>query len=182
MSDQDAPKIVVDSDWKKQARAEKEKLEAAEKQAAAARRPGAPGGETGGGPAARAAGTGAGGMPPADFTTLLGSMVSQALMYLGAFPDPETGKAIVSLDYARFHIDLLEVLEQKTRGNLTAEEERDMQQALSELRMRYVEISKAVGQMLKQRAAQAAAGGAGAAGGAPAGGVAGPGAASGLRG
>lgn len=157
MPESQAPKIVVDSDWKMQARAEKEKLEAAEKQAATKRpaaapaSPGAPGGAMGAG-----AEGGPRELPPADFTTLLGSMVSQALMYLGAFPDPETGKAVVSLDYARFHIDLLEVLEAKTRGNLTPEEDRDIKQALSELRMRFVEISKAVAQMIKQRAGQQA--------------------------
>lgn len=133
-----SPKLVVDSDWKSQAQAEKEKLAKAEEAKKAAVKPGEPGGT----------GSGRGGreMPPADFTSLVGTLVTQALLYMGGFPDPQTGRAIVSLDYARFHIDLLTVLEQKTKGNLSPEEASDLSQALYELRMRYIEIGKAVEQ------------------------------------
>ncbi|MFT3684574.1 MAG: DUF1844 domain-containing protein [Phycisphaerales bacterium] len=73
--------------------------------------------------------------------------MSQTLMYMGAYPDPETGRPIVSLEYARFHIDLLEILHAKTKGNLSDQEETDFTQVLSELRMRYVELSQAVAKM-----------------------------------
>ncbi len=139
--------LVVDSDWKTQAQAEKERLASTEKKK---EDPGAAGRR---------------GLPPADFNSLLGSMATQALMYLGAFPDPETGRAIVSLDHARFHIDLLAVLQKKTAGNLTPEEAKDLDSAVHELRLRYVEISQAVADMAKQ---QRAGGGKGA-------GAAGPG-------
>ncbi len=157
MADQqnEAPKIVIDSDWKAQAQKEREKLadrdrqsrEATEKarqaQPAAPGMPGA-GGGPGGEPGQPQ------GMPPADFQALVGTMVTQALMYMGAFPDPETGRAMVSLEHARFHIDLLGVLNEKTKSNLTAEEASDLAQALQELRMRFVEIVQAVAQMKKE--------------------------------
>ena len=105
------------------------------------------------------------GMPPADFQALVGTMVTQALMYMGAFPDPETGRAIVSLEHARFHIDLLGVLEEKTRNNLTPDEASDMSQALNELRHRFVEIVQAIAQMKKE--GKLKPGGPGGVGGAP---------------
>jgi hypothetical protein len=167
MADQqgEAPKIVIDSDWKAQAQKEREKLaekerlskEAAEKarqqQSAIPGMPGMTPAARGGSPEAGAGGSGGGqaqGMPPADFQTLVGTMVTQALMYMGAFPDPETGRAIVSLEHARFHIDLLAVLEAKTKSNLTPEEAGDLAQALNELRVRFVEIVQAVAQMKKE--------------------------------
>lgn len=159
-----APKLIIDSDWKSQAQAEKEKLAAKEAEKKAA----APAGAVAGGPAsAGAAGGGGhpgGGMqelPKADWQALLGTMVSQALMYMGAYPDPETGRPIVSLEYAKFHIDLLNVLAEKVKGNLTDQEQTDLTQVLSELRMRYVELSQAVAKMY---AAQMAKGGGGAMG------------------
>lgn len=153
------PKIVIDSDWKAQAQAERAKLAEQEKKAAASR------------PAPDAAGDQPPmeGLPPADFQTLLGSMITQALMYMGAFPDPETGRAMVSLEHAKFHIDLLGVLEEKTKGNLTAEEASDLSRALTELRMRFVEISKAVAAAIQRGAVRTAPGP-----GAPAGGPQGP--------
>jgi len=90
------------------------------------------------------------GMPPADFQSLVGTMVTQALMYMGAFPDPETGRAVVSLEHARFHIDLLAVLNEKTKNNLTTDEAADLAQALGELRNRFVEIVQAIAQMKKE--------------------------------
>jgi hypothetical protein len=119
-------------------------------------------------------------MPPADFAGLVGSLATQALMYMGAFPDPQTGRAIVSLEYARFHIDLLGVLEEKTRNNISAEESKDLTSVLHELRLRYVEITQAVAQMMKEQAEgklNAAAGGmpGGAIGGPMGGGIGGPG-------
>jgi len=144
------PKIIIDSDWKSQAQAEKERLAAKEREAAAKAPPAGAGG---------AAGPGAGGreeLPPADFQSLIGTLVTQALIYLGGFPDPQTGRAIFSPEHARFHIDLLGVLEVKCKGNLTAEEEADLTQALHELRLRYVEIGRAVQAMAAREKAGAA--------------------------
>jgi hypothetical protein len=137
--------LAVDSDWKNQAQAEKARLaEAEDKQRAEAAAKAGPGGSPQpGGPR---------GMPPADFNSLVGTLVTNALMYLGAFPD-ESGRAVVSLEHARFHIDLLQVLAEKTKGNVTADETADLNQALSELRLRFVEITQAVAQAAAKRKA-----------------------------
>lgn len=160
MADQpEQPKIIIDSDWKAQAQKEREKLAASEKEAAAKARSSPSGldpagrGGLGGGPG------GGQQMPPADFQSLVGTMVTQALLYMGGFPDPATGRAIVSLEHARFNIDLLAVLEEKTKGNLTAEEASDMSTALNELRLRFVEIAKAIAQATKEGRLRSGAGG-----------------------
>ena len=127
MSNDEQPKIIVDDDWKSTAKAEKEKLAAQEKQ-----RAGSDGSDERGLP------------EEVGFRELLSMLASQALMYLGAFPDPQTGKAMVALDVAKLNIDLLAVLEEKTTGNLDEEEAKMLSQTLQELRMQYVEVSKAV--------------------------------------
>jgi Domain of unknown function (DUF1844) len=153
---QDAPKIIVDSDWKAQAQREREKLAEQEKQAAAKRAASAPARAASAAAAAASGGpsnaseAGDAGAEPADFRALVGTLATQALMYMGAFPDPQTGRAVVSLEYARFNIDLLDVLEAKTTGNLSDDEKSDLRQVLSELRMRFVEIVKAVEQASKE--------------------------------
>jgi hypothetical protein len=139
MADQEAPKIIVDSDWKSQAQAEKERLAAAEK-AKAASRPATPAAEGGGEP----------GMPRPDIIELIRMLATQALMYLGAFPDPETGRRLVSLELAQFNIDLLGTLAEKTKGNLTDEEQKYLDHMLYELRMQFAEISKAVAKAVEQ--------------------------------
>lgn len=131
MSDPQTPKIIVDDDWKSQARAEKERLakEAPPK-------------------AAPKAAPGAGDAPdpnePLGFLDLVRMLATQALMYLGAFPDPQSGRAIVALDVAKLHIDLLSVLEAKTAGNLTADEADALTGTVHELRMQFVEVSRLV--------------------------------------
>lgn len=122
----EAPKIHVDSDWKAQAQAEKEKLSEQAKQAEA----------EGGTP-------GAGQMPPANLETLVSTMATQALFALGAIPDPATGQRYQSLDLARHHIDMINVVSEKTEGNLTEEEAEMLKQTLYELRQAYIKISSA---------------------------------------
>ena len=65
------------------------------------------------------------------------------IMYMGAFPD-QSGKAMVSLDVARLNIELLSVVEEKTKGNLTEEESTMITQAIVELQHQFVEVSQAV--------------------------------------
>ena len=84
-------------------------------------------------------------MPPADFRTLVSTLSSQALMYLGAYPDP-SGRPMISLETARHSLDLLGVLEAKTAGNLSDEEQSHLDAMLYELRMTYVEVARAVRQ------------------------------------
>ncbi|MEM9419286.1 MAG: DUF1844 domain-containing protein [Planctomycetota bacterium] len=134
MSDtDDTPKIQIDSDWKAQAQAEKEKLAAASKADAGS---GSPENTDFGGP-------GGGELPPANFETLLSSFVTQALFAMGAIPDPQTGQPAMHLDLARYQIDMLSVLEEKTKGNLTEDEEKMLAGTLYELRTRYVQVANA---------------------------------------
>jgi hypothetical protein len=63
-------------------------------------------------------------------------------MDLGQAPHPETGSVEKTLPLARQTIDLLSMLEEKTKGNLSGDEERLLTQILFDLRMRYVELSK----------------------------------------
>ena len=141
------PKIIVDSDWKSQARAEKERLAAAEPTAKPARPGAAPAGAPGAEPKEAA---GAPQPLQADFEELIRLLASQALLYMGAFPDPETGRAVVSLEYARLQIDLLGLLEQKTKGNLTEQESSLLTRSLYELRMQYLEVAKAVARAVEE--------------------------------
>jgi hypothetical protein len=82
------------------------------------------------------------GLPAIDFATFVLSLSHSAFLHFGDAPDPSTGTVSVNLPMARQTIDLLALLEKKTRGNLTGEEERLLEQVLYDLRMRYVEVSK----------------------------------------
>jgi hypothetical protein len=83
-------------------------------------------------------------LPPFDFNLLVLSLTTSGLIHLGEAPDADGPKAgEVNLGHARQVIDTLAVLEQKTRGNLTGEEERILHQALFDLRMRYARKASA---------------------------------------
>ena len=110
------PKIVTDEDWKQQARNEKEKMKAV--------------------PDAEA--TGPGGLPPADFTTHVESIMIQILYCLGAIKDPGGQEVPVNLDLAKHHIDILQMLDEKTKDNLTEEEAKLLSVRLHEARMQFV--------------------------------------------
>jgi len=78
------------------------------------------------------------------FTAFIVSLASSAAIHFGDLPDPLTGdKVEPNLDGAAQMIEILTLLEEKTRGNLTAEERQLLEQVLYELRMRFVEASKA---------------------------------------
>jgi hypothetical protein len=80
-------------------------------------------------------------MPELSFTAFVISLATTAAIHLGDIPDPATGQPLEpNLDAAKQMIDILALLEEKTRGNLTAEERQVMEQILYELRMRFVEI------------------------------------------
>jgi len=76
-------------------------------------------------------------LPPFDFNLLVLSLTTSALIHLGEAPEGAGAAEPVNLGHARQVIDTLAVLEEKTRGNLTGEEERILHQALFDLRMRY---------------------------------------------
>jgi len=117
-------KIEVDSDWKAEAQAEKERLAQAEKKVeerAEARK-----------------------IPEADFRGLLGALASQALMGLGMHQDPSGKGVMVDLEGSKFVIDLIGVVEEKTAGNLSDEESAELKQLHIELQNRFVQVAQLV--------------------------------------
>jgi hypothetical protein len=81
-------------------------------------------------------------LPHIDFATFVLSVSHSALMHLGEAPHPEDGRIEKNLPLAKQNIDLLGLLEEKTKGNLTGDEERLLSQVLFDVRMRYVELTK----------------------------------------
>lgn len=84
-------------------------------------------------------------LPQIDFSTFVLSLSHSALMHLGDAPNPEDEKVRQNLPLAKQNIDLLGLLEEKTKGNLTGDEERLLHSVLFDLRMRYVEENKKKG-------------------------------------
>jgi hypothetical protein len=81
--------------------------------------------------------------PSIDFNTFILSLSTSALMCLGKLPDAEDDST-VNLAHAKQSIDCIALLEEKTRGNLTGEEERLITEVLYDLRLRFVAATKAV--------------------------------------
>lgn len=73
-----------------------------------------------------------------DFHTFIMSLCTSGMLHLGEIPDPETGKARVNLAMARDTIDILRMIEEKTRGNLSRTEADLLQRLLYDLRIKYV--------------------------------------------
>ena len=128
----DEPKIQVDADWKAEAQAEKERLDKAEKKVEE-----------------RAE---ANKIPEASFRGLLGILASQALMGLGVQQDPSGKGVLVDLEGSKFTIDLMGMLQEKTNGNLTKEEEAELKQLITELQSRFVQIAQMVSTQVKGNA------------------------------
>jgi hypothetical protein len=120
-----APQIHVDDDWKAEAQREKERVsedvKAQDEAAEAAQQ-----------------------MPEASFLGLLNSLAMQCVMAMGGMEDPKTKQRMVDLGAAQFHIDMLGLLQEKTKGNLDEEEDKILTQALGDLRMSYVQICQAI--------------------------------------
>ena len=86
---------------------------------------------------------GPGALPKIDFSTFILSLSTSTLYHLGIAEDPATGaKGEPDLPLASQTIDTLALLQEKTRGNLDAEEERLLSGLLYELRMRFVEVGQ----------------------------------------
>ncbi|MCX6970430.1 MAG: DUF1844 domain-containing protein [Verrucomicrobia bacterium] len=95
-------------------------------------------------------------MPEIQKTTALGEMTQrfiefvmmqaqQAAMFLGRIPNPQTGKPEVNLEIARMFIDQLEMIHEKTRGNLTGEESEILTRVLSDLQLTFVQAAGGAG-------------------------------------
>lgn len=106
----------VDEDWKRRAREEKQKLAGEEPKRERE-------------------------LVEPSLSLIVSSFVAQALIALGQIQSPVDGGRRLDLEAAKFSIDLLQVLEDKTKGNLTKEEQEMLQGALYDLRMQYVQVS-----------------------------------------
>lgn len=156
MADEQKPSLHVDTDWKKQAQEEKKRLaeQEAQRRASTAGPAGVvSGAATAAGPTAapkaapgRAGGRKAGEMPPASLATMMQSIVTQALFYMGELA-ARGSEPIVNLDMARHHIDTLSILEEKTKNNLTEDEKKMLDAALYETRMRFISIASQYAQL-----------------------------------
>lgn len=78
-------------------------------------------------------------LPKIDFSSFILSLYSSGLVQLGKVEDPTTGKKDINLNLARHTIDMIAMLEEKTKGNLTEEEKNLLKALLSEIRMAFVE-------------------------------------------
>jgi hypothetical protein len=146
MADELSAGLHIDTDWKRQAQEEKRKLaEEEQRKAVAAAAPAATAPSPTAAPVAAgrpgAAGRrGARELPPANFASLVNSVMTQAMFYLGELA-PQGGEPVVNLDMARHQLDTLSVLEDKTRGNLNEDEQRLLDTALYETRNRFVTVA-----------------------------------------
>lgn len=82
-------------------------------------------------------------LPPVDFPSLVLSLAHAAMMHLGQIPDPQSGQPTpANLPLARHAIDTIGMLKDKTKGNLTDDEQRIMDHVLTDLRLAYVQMNK----------------------------------------
>ncbi|MBX3432804.1 MAG: DUF1844 domain-containing protein [Pirellulales bacterium] len=124
----DDKKIIIDEDWKSQVEAEKNRLgegaSAAEESVPSSAGPDVP-------------------WPPASFELLVSTFATEAMVALGQLPSPVTNKAEFHAERARYAIDILGVLQDKTRGNLTPGEATGLEELLHQLRMAFVAMKQA---------------------------------------
>ncbi len=123
---QEDKKIIVDEDWKQQAQKEKEILAAQE--------------ETGK-KKTQEERKGRGPIPRGNFAALVSMLTTQSLFALGLLEVKGQEKREPDLELARYNVDMLETLQEKTKGNLTQEEEQVLENTLNELRMGYVAVA-----------------------------------------
>ena len=84
-------------------------------------------------------------LPPVDFASFVMMLTNNVMVFLGQVPNPLTQQPQVDLAQAQHTIDILMMLREKTRGNLTDEEERFLQELLPQLQMAYVQAKQQVG-------------------------------------
>ncbi|MCJ7693567.1 MAG: DUF1844 domain-containing protein [Sedimentisphaerales bacterium] len=121
-------KIIVDEDWKKEAQKEKEVLASQEQSEQSEEQVGKQKGRRS--------------LPPGDFAALISMLVTQAFFALGLIHVEGQEEKEPDLEMARYNIDMLSTLEEKTKGNLSEEEDKVLQSTLSQVRMAYVKVSE----------------------------------------
>ena len=97
--------------------------------------------EAGAGPSPLDAGEEPGVPGPADFLQLIGKLYQEGLAFMGLFDDPQTGQSMANFPIASWHIDILGILEEKTKGNLTEEEAKLLKDAIANLKVTFVRAS-----------------------------------------
>jgi len=122
-------KIIVDEDWKKEAQREKEILAAQEEEQEKKKAEE----ETRRGP-----------LPQGNFAALISMLVTQAFFAMGLLQVKGEKKREPDLELAKYNIDMLETIEEKTKGNLTEEEKKVLENTLSQVRMAYVQVTEQV--------------------------------------
>lgn len=125
--EKDKKKIIIDKDWKQEAQREKEVLaakEKAEKKKAEEQPHRGP-------------------LPKADFAALVSMLVTQALFALGVLglKGQDEQKREPDLELAKYNIDMLDMLEEKTKGNLTEQEQNVLADTLNQVRIAYVKVA-----------------------------------------
>ena len=81
-------------------------------------------------------------LPEVNFTSLIFSLSSSALLNMGDIAEPQTGERKKDLPMAKYSIDIISMLQEKTKGNLTEEEHKFLDSILADLRLRYVKAAK----------------------------------------
>jgi hypothetical protein len=119
-------KIIVDEDWKQEAQKEKEIL-AAQEQAEKKEK--------------QKEKVSRGPLPEGNFAALISMLTTQALFALGLLQVKGQEERKPDLELAKYNIDMLQTLEEKTKGNLSKEEEIVLANTLNELRMGYVKVA-----------------------------------------
>ena len=113
-------RIITDEDWKSQVQAETEQAASPKGDKEKPQRPP---------------------LPPANISFLFSTLATQAFISLCLLPNPMTEKTETDLDQAKHFIDMLGVLEEKTKGNLSPDEKKQLDALLFELRLQFVEVS-----------------------------------------
>jgi len=95
-----------------------------------------------------------GAQDPASFVNFLSTLATNAAAALGAVPHPATGQRSLDLETAKYWLDILGMLKDKTAGNLHPQESRLLEGLLADLRLQYVQLVRATEEKLKAQAAQ----------------------------
>ena len=126
---EEEPKLVIDTNWKEQVAKEKEQAETLDEPAKADA-------------SSASSDSQLPPPPPASFEVLVSLLFTQAMGTLGHMPHPVSGEVEVNKPYAKHYIETLEMLGEKTKGNLDDDESKMLSEALHALRMAYVNAKR----------------------------------------
>src|SRR5690242_3698473 len=136
---EEQPSLHIDTDWKKQAQEEKRRLAEQAQQRASRQKPAAPAAAPASASPRSAGGRGAREKREASFSGFVQSIMTQAMLYLGELA-PQGMEPMLNLDMAKYQNDLLNVLENKTKNNLSPDEQHLIDTALYDLTSRFVSV------------------------------------------